>query len=169
MAPRVRLDPPTAADRREFLDLVTVSVPFHRPWTFPPLDAPGYRRLLERNRGDDFEMRLLRRNDDDAILGVFELSSIARGFFQSAYLGYWVGAPHAGEGYMSEGMRQLFRLAFGELSLHRIEANIQPQNRASKRLAKRSGFRREGYSPRYLKIGGRWRDHERWALLAEEL
>ena len=66
-------------------------------------------------------------------------------------------------------MRLLFRHAFGELKLHRLEANIQPQNQRSIELAKRSGFRREGYSPRYLKIGGRWRDHERWAILAEDL
>ncbi|MFL5893864.1 MAG: GNAT family N-acetyltransferase [Thermoleophilaceae bacterium] len=164
----MRLDTPRTADRREFLDLVAVSAPFHRPWTFPPADAPSYRRLLERSRREDFDLQLLRRNDDDAIVGLFELAGITRGFFQSAYVGYWVGAPYAGQGYMLEGMRLLFRLAFGDLKLHRLEANIQPENRASKTLAKRAGFRREGYSPRYLKIGGRWRDHERWAILAEE-
>jgi ribosomal-protein-alanine N-acetyltransferase len=69
---------------------------------------------------------------------------------------------------MTEGMRLLFRYAFGDLKLHRLEANIQPENRASIALARRTGFRREGFSPRYLKIGGRWRDHERWAILAED-
>ena len=54
------------------------------------------------------------------------------------------------------------------LRLHRVEANIQPGNRASIALAQGAGFRREGFSPRYLKIGGRWRDHERWAILADE-
>ncbi len=58
--------------------------------------------------------------------------------------------------------------AFGELGLHRLEANIQPDNAASIALVRKPGFRLEGYSPRYLKIAGRWRDHERWAILAEE-
>jgi ribosomal-protein-alanine N-acetyltransferase len=168
MAARVRLEPPTPADRREFIDLVDVSFELHRPWTFPPNDAGGYRRLLERNEREDFQLRLLRRNEDDAIVGMFELSGIVRGFFQSAYLGYWVGAPYARQGYMTDGMQAVLRYAFGDLKLHRVEANIQPDNAASIALAKRTGFQREGYSPRYLKIGGRWRDHERWAVLAED-
>jgi ribosomal-protein-alanine N-acetyltransferase len=167
MAGRLRLEPPTHADRREFIDLVELSYDLHRPWTFPPADAAGYRRLLERNERDDFQLLLVRRGDE-AIVGMFELSGIVRGFFQNAYLGYWVGAPYARQGYMTEGMRLLFRYAFGHLKLHRLEANIQPDNRASIALARRTGFRREGFSPRYLKIGGRWRDHERWAILAED-
>jgi ribosomal-protein-alanine N-acetyltransferase len=165
----VRLQPPSRSDRSEFLELVEASVDFHRPWTYPPADPAAFRRLLERNRREDFEVCLVRRSDDDAIVGVFELSGIVRGLFQNAYVGYWVGAPYAGRGYMSAGMRQLFRLAFGELRLHRLEANIQPGNEPSLALARATGFRREGFSPRYLKIGGRWRDHERWAVLAEEV
>jgi [ribosomal protein S5]-alanine N-acetyltransferase len=164
----VWLAAPTRGDRHEFLDLVDASVDLHRPWTYPPNDAAGYRRLLERSKRPDFELRLVRRTDDDAIVGLFEISGIVRGFFQSAYLGYWVGAPYARCGYMTEGIRHLLRFAFAELRLHRLEANIQPGNHASLALVKRAGFRREGFSPRYLKIGGRWRDHERWAILAED-
>ena len=69
---------------------------------------------------------------------------------------------------MREGMQLTLRFAFNELRLHRVEANIQPANKKSLALAKRSGFRREGFSPRYLKIGGRWRDHERWAILSDD-
>jgi len=165
----VRLETPRAADQGEFIELVEASTDLHRPWTYPPNDGPGYRGLLERNRSQDFDFRLVRRTDDDAIVGIFELSGIVRGFFQSAYLGYWVGAPYARNGYMSEGMRHLLRHAFSELRLHRVEANIQPGNTASRKLARRAGFRREGFSPRYLKIAGRWRDHERWAILAEDV
>jgi ribosomal-protein-alanine N-acetyltransferase len=99
---------------------------------------------------------------------VINVSEIVRGALRSAYLGYYGFAPYLGHGYMSEGMTLALRWAFGALRLHRLEANIQPGNRASLRLARRLGFRREGFSPRYLKIAGRWRDHERWALLAEE-
>jgi ribosomal-protein-alanine N-acetyltransferase len=165
---RVRLEAPRGADRAEFLELVEASEPLHRPWTYPPADGLGYGRMLERLRSDAFECRFVRRNEDDALVGVFEVSQIFRGGFQNAYLGYWVGAPYAGQGYMTEGMHELFRFAFRELRLHRLEANIQPHNRRSLALAKRTGFRHEGFSPRYLKIGGRWRDHERWAILAEE-
>ena len=69
---------------------------------------------------------------------------------------------------MSEGLGLLLRLAFRRLRLHRLEANIQPGNAQSIALVRRAGFRREGLSPRYLKIGGRWRDHERWAITVEE-
>jgi len=69
---------------------------------------------------------------------------------------------------MREALVAVLRLAFGPLRLHRVEANIQPRNRASIDLVRSLGFRREGYSRRYLKIGGRWRDHERWALLVED-
>ena len=169
MAARVRLAEPQPNDRREFLELVEASFELHRPWTYPPADAASYRRLLERNRGDDFYALLLRRVEDDAIAGLFELSSVVHGSFQNAYLGYWAGAPFAGQGYMREGMGLALRFAFNELRLHRVEANIQPANKRSLALAKRSGFRREGFSPRYLKIGGRWRDHERWAILADDI
>jgi ribosomal-protein-alanine N-acetyltransferase len=168
MAPRVRLADPTPADRPEFLELVEASLDLHRPWTYPPADASSYRRLLDRNRSDNFFALLARRTEDDAIVGLFELSDVVRGSFQSAYLGYWVGGPYAGQGYMREGMQLALRFAFSELRLHRVEANIQPANKRSLALAKTSGFRREGFSPRYLKIGGRWRDHERWAILADE-
>jgi [ribosomal protein S5]-alanine N-acetyltransferase len=168
MAARVRLSEPAPHDRREFLELVDASVDLHRPWTYPPADAASFRRLLERNHADDFFALLARRTGDDAIVGLFELSGVVRGSFQNAYLGYWVGQPFAGQGYMREGMQLALRFAFGDLRLHRVEANIQPANKRSLALVKQSGFRREGFSPRYLKIGGRWRDHERWAILADE-
>ena len=108
------------------------------------------------------------RRDDDAFVGVLNLSEIIRGPLQQAFLGYYAFAPHAGKGYMREAMRLLLRHAFGPLKLHRVEANIQPANGASLALARGAGFMREGFSPRYLKIGGRWCDHERWAINAEQ-
>jgi ribosomal-protein-alanine N-acetyltransferase len=156
-------------DAGEFTDLMRASFELHRPWSFPPTEPNDFRALVERSRGDDFELLLLCRRGDGAILGFFNLSQIFRGPFLSAYLGYAVGQPHAGQGYMTEGLRLLMRHAFHGLRLHRLEANIQPSNAASIALAKSAGFRLEGFSPRYLKIDDQWRDHERWAILAEDV
>ena len=95
------------------------------------------------------------------------VTETVRGSFQSGYLGYYAFLPHAGRGLMTEGLELAIQEVLSLLSLHRLEANVQPGNRASIRLLHKLGFQREGFSPRYLKIGGRWRDHERWALLAE--
>ena len=99
---------------------------------------------------------------------MFNVSQIVRGLFQSAFLGYYAHAEHAGRGYMREGLALVAEYAFGPLALHRIEANIQPAQPRVGRAGPRAGFRLEGYSPRYLLIGGRWRDHERYALTVED-
>lgn len=141
---------------------------FHRPWAHPPQDAAGFRELLARAAQEDCETYLVRRLDDAALVGVFVLSQIFRKAFQNACLGYYGSVTLAGQGYMAEGLELVLDEAFGPLGLHRVEANVQPGNEASLALARRAGFRREGFSPRYLKIGGRWRDHERHAILAED-
>lgn len=109
---------------------------------------------------------LVCRRDDGDIVGVVNITNIVRGSFKSGYLGYYVFAGYERQGYMRAGLRAVVRYAFDSLKLHRLEANIQPGNSASAALVRSCGFRKEGYSPRYLKIGGRWRDHERWAILA---
>ena len=165
---RVYLRPPTRADQVEFIALMRSSRSFHRPWASAPTDPDRFAAYLTDARRADFEAMLVCRAEDGAILGFFNLSHITRGLLQSAYLGYAVGKDHSGQGYMREGLELVLRHAFLTLRLHRIEANIQPGNKASIALARGAGFRREGFSPRYLKIGGRWRDHERWAILVEE-
>ncbi len=114
------------------------------------------------------EPMLACRLDDDAIVGFFNISEIVRGPFQSAFLSYGAVAAFAGRGYMTEAMQLLLAHAFTDLRLHRLEANIQPGNTASIALVRRAGFVHEGFSERYLKVGGRWRDHERWAIRAEQ-
>lgn len=109
---------------------------------------------------------VLRESGD--LVGVINVSEIVRGPFRSAYLGYYAFVPHAGRGYMTEGLTLALRWAFRDLRLHRVEANIQPGNQPSRALVRGLGFRREGFSRRYLKVAGRWRDHERWALVAED-
>jgi ribosomal-protein-alanine N-acetyltransferase len=165
---RVFIRAPARGDRNEFTALMTASQAFHSPWETAPTNDERFAAYLTDARRADFEAMLLCRSDDGAIVGFFNLSQIVRRRLQGAYLGYAVGEPFSGHGYMREGIELVLRRSFTALQLHRIEANIQPGNTNSLALASGAGFRREGFSPRYLKIGGRWRDHERWAILAEE-
>ncbi len=167
-AGRVFLRVPVPSDREEFLALMRASRTFHRPWASAPTDDERFAAYLVDARRPDFAALLVCRREDEAIVGFFNLSHITRGLLQSAYLGYAVGEPFAGQGYMREGIELVMRHSFQTLRLHRVEANIQPGNLHSVALARGAGFQREGFSPRYLKIGGRWRDHERWAILAED-
>lgn len=155
-------------DADEFLAGVQASRPLHHPWVTPPASAEAFAAYAARALMPDFEAFLICRREDGAVAGVANLSQIVRGLFQSASLGYFVFAPFARQGYMTEGLGLVLSQAFGPLSLHRVEANVQPENFASKALAQRLGFRLEGFSPRYLKIAGHWRDHERWAILSDE-
>ena len=155
-------------DRVEFLALARESHRLHRPWTYPPERGDQFDELYSRSRREDFLCLLSCRVESDAIAGVFTISQIVRGAFQSAYLGYYAHEAHAGQGLMREALEQVLDHAFGPLGLHRIEANIQPGNVPSVALARGAGFRLEGFSPRYLLIGGQWRDHERYAITADE-
>lgn len=171
---RTFLRHPIATDEAEYQGLRRKSATFHRPWepSVPPgIDPYGpeaFRNYLLGGQDGHRERTLLCRTRDSAILGAFNLNEIVRGAFQSAYLGYWIGVPFARRGYMREGLELFLEHAFNGLGLHRLEANIRPENEASIALVKRAGFRLEGYSPAYLQIAGSWRDHERWAILAEE-
>ncbi len=155
-------------DRRAVLAVTSASRGLHRPWVWPPTSEGSFRGWLREARSARCERLLLRSNESDEIIGYFALNEIVGGSFKSAYLGYWVAAAQEGKGHMKTGMRLLLRHAFTGLRLHRVEANIQPDNLASLALAKSAGFILEGFSPRYLKVGGRWRDHERWALTLED-
>lgn len=155
-------------DRTEFLALARESRRLHRPWTYPPERADQFDELYSRSRREDFLCLVAYLADTGAITGVFTISQIVRGAFQSAYLGYYAHEKYAGQGLMREALEQVLDHAFGALGLHRVEANIQPGNAPSIALARGTGFRLEGFSPRYLLIGGQWRDHERYAITADE-
>ena len=141
---------------------------FHNPWLEPPTTPEAFDVLLRRVTDEFFEPLVVERLGDGALLGFFNLSWIIRGPLQSAFLGYGAVAAYAGHGYMTEGMQLTLMHAFSDMNLHRIEANIQPGNEPSIGLARRCGFKREGYSVRYLRVGGTWRDHERWAITLED-
>jgi ribosomal-protein-alanine N-acetyltransferase len=168
MPERVFLRSPARDDEHEFIEAMQASRSLHRPWLYAPQTPEDFREYLVRAMRPSTEFFLARRKEDDAITGFLNLSEIVRGSFQSAYLGYGAVATCAGQGYMTEALGLLLKEAFTTLGLHRIEANIQPENKASIALVQRGGFQLEGLSPRYLKIGGRWRDHERWAILSED-
>jgi [ribosomal protein S5]-alanine N-acetyltransferase len=164
----VVLSEPSPSDAAEFIDAVRASTALHSPWLAPPGTPDLFAAYLERVAGDDQASYLIRHRACGGLAGFANVSNIVRSGFQSGYLGYGAFASHAGRGLMTEGLRAVLGSVFGDLGLHRVEANIQPGNVPSIRLVRRLGFEKEGFSRRYLKVGGEWRDHERWALLAED-
>jgi ribosomal-protein-alanine N-acetyltransferase len=166
--PAVAIRPPAADDRDAFIAAMKTSAELHRPWLTPPVTVPEFDAWLTRAGRSDFDASLAIRPEDGAIVGYFNISQIIRGPLQSAFLGYGGVAEWSGGGYMTAALRLVLERAFTELALHRLEANIQPGNAASIALVERCGFVREGFSERYLKIGGHWRDHARFAIRAEQ-
>jgi ribosomal-protein-alanine N-acetyltransferase len=167
MASRIYLRKPAFADQKEFLARARASRSLHGPWIKAPDTPRAFRAFVDRVTAPGHCGLLVCRKEDDAIVGVVNISNIILGVFRSAYLGYYGFGGFERQGLMKEGLRAVVKHAFRDLKLHRLEANIQPGNAPSIALARSCGFALEGYSPRYLKIGGRWRDHERWAIRAD--
>jgi [ribosomal protein S5]-alanine N-acetyltransferase len=165
---RIRLNKVSPRDERDFLSAARASRELHKNWVEVPLTARAFRRYAIEMRTRDDIAFLVRHTDTDKLVGVIELQDIFMGNFCNAYVIYYAFAGNDRQGLMTEAMTEVIRIAFDELKLHRLEANIQPENRASRRLAKSCGFRKEGLSPKFLKKGGEWRDHERWALLSTD-
>lgn len=157
---------PRLEDELLFLEAMQASHSFHALWVNAPLTSTEFHQYLSRFQQANQSSFLLFK--DNQLVGVFNISEIVRAAFQSAYLGFYAVSAQAGKGYMSAGLKLILEKAFTDLSLHRLEANIQPQNRASINLVRSNGFRKEGFSPRFLKINDVWCDHERWALTVEE-
>jgi len=163
----VRLEAPSSAWLEAFLAAASRSRSLHHPWVHPPRTPEQFESWI-RSQDGSVNVSYLAVAEESLLVGVVNVSQMVRGLFRSAYLGYYAFAPHQGRGYMTEALGLVVSRAFREHGMHRLEANIQPGNVASIALVRRLGFRREGYSERYLKIGGRWRDHERWAITKEE-
>lgn len=165
---RVYLRRPKPEDFAEFTRLSKASRKFHRNLAAPPVDRKSFDEYLERGESLANENFLVCRIEDGAIVGTINLSQIFRKVFQNAYLGYLLFEEYTGQGLMTEAIELILKFAFKTLKLHRIEANVQPQNVASIKILQKMNFTREGFSRKYLKIGGRWRDHERWAIIVED-
>jgi ribosomal-protein-alanine N-acetyltransferase len=162
---------PTAGDEAEWTALRAASAGFLEPWEpVPDLgpDESPFDRMLERASTERSHRFMICEVASGAIAGQISLNEIIRGALQQAFVGYWIGLPFARRGFMTEALRLTVAHAFDTVKLHRLEANIQPHNLASIALARKVGFRREGFSPSYLKIAGAWADHERWAITAEQ-
>jgi len=173
---RVVLRMPQMSDFTAWASLREESRSFLTPWEpiWPPYDLTrgSFRRRMRRYARDVREDAaypfLVFRRTDRALLGGLSLSNVRRGVTQTASLGYWMGAPYAGKGYMSAAVRALLPFAHGTLGLRRIEAACLPHNEPSIKLLERTGFRREGYGREYLCINGVWQDHLLYARLGSD-
>jgi ribosomal-protein-alanine N-acetyltransferase len=168
---------PVMADFQQWVDLREKSrgylTPWEPIWPSDDLTRSGFRRRLRRYAEDIAADRsypfLVFRESDDALVGGVTLANVRRGIVQAGTIGYWVGQPHAHQGYMTAALRTLLPTLFGELNLHRVEAACIPSNAASIRVLEKCGFTREGLARRYLCINGVWQDHLLFGLLHEDL
>ena len=159
---------PAETDLDELVEKYRNSRQLFKGFASPHFDRAAFDRMLAAAGSDTIETFLICRADDNAIVGTITLSQIFRKAFQNAYLGYQLFDGYTGNGFMTEAVDLILQFAFKELGLHRVEANVQPSNKPSIAVLERNGFSKEGFSRRYLKIGGRWRDHERWAIIRED-
>jgi ribosomal-protein-alanine N-acetyltransferase len=147
-------------------------VPWEPQWARDELTRSNFRRRLRqyhRELRDDHGYAYLIFSDADSrLIGGLNLSNVRRGVAQAASLGYWIGAPYAGRGLMTDAVRATLQFAFGTLRLNRLEAACLPTNAASQRVLEKVGFTREGRARRYLKINGQWQDHDLFALLQDD-
>lgn len=153
-------------DKNEFLNAMLHSQSLHHPWIKAPLSPQEFDEYFQRFQQDNQKSFLVFQSDN--IVGVYNVSEIVRGLFQNAYLGFYAVADYSAKGYMSKGLKLVLEKVFKDFGLHRLEANIQPENTRSIQLVKNNGFRYEGFSPRYLKINGQWCGHEHWAMTIED-
>jgi ribosomal-protein-alanine N-acetyltransferase len=171
----VFLRAPQTGDFAEWAALREASRAFLTPWepTWPAddLTRSAFRRRLRRyaedQRSDQAYAFFLFRSSDDTLVGGLTLANLRRGVAQAGSLGYWIGAPHAGRGYMTAAVSALIPYAFATLRLHRLEAACIPTNAASVSLLEKTGFAREGYAREYLCINGLWQDHLLYARLKD--
>ncbi|KTD56053.1 GNAT family acetyltransferase [Legionella sainthelensi] len=163
----ITLREPSAQDETVFISTMKNSRDIHFPFITAPCTSEEFQAYLSRSRQES-EQYYIAWNNNQHIIGVFNISGIIRGSFKSAYLGYYASAECLGKGLMSKTLKLVLKEIFTTLELHRIEANIQPTNTASIQLATKNGFIKEGFSPRYLKINGIWQDHFRFALTFED-
>lgn len=172
----VFLRTPSVSDFDAWSDLRRSSrdflVPWEPIWPDDDLTRFAFRRRVKRYaqelKDDTAYAFFLFRRADDRLIGGLTLSNVRRGVAQAAALGYWMGAPYAGKGLMTSGVKALAPFVFDTLRLHRLEAACMPSNAASVRVLEKAGFTREGFARKYLCIAGTWQDHYLFARLATD-
>jgi ribosomal-protein-alanine N-acetyltransferase len=150
---------------------------FLEPWEPRRSDAffteAGQRAEIERDRADWASDRgyafVIVERETGALRGRMALANVVRGAWENATLGYFVDEEAGGRGFATEAVGLVLRFAFGPCRLHRVQAAVMPHNVRSRRVLEKNGFRLEGRAPRYLRLDGRWRDHDLFAITAEEL
>jgi ribosomal-protein-alanine N-acetyltransferase len=174
---RVRLRTLAEGDYDEWIAVRSRCRDWLVPWEPRPADAPPTpedrasfaarcaARERERQMGSGYGFGMF---VEGRLAGEITLSSIQRGPFQNASVGYWVDQELAGRGIAPEATVMVLRFAFEELALHRVEIAIVPRNQASRRVVEKLGLREESLAQRFLEIDGRWEDHVRYAITAEE-
>jgi [ribosomal protein S5]-alanine N-acetyltransferase len=173
---RVVLRHPAMHDYAAWAELRALSrqhlTPWEPQWARDELTRSSFRRRMrqaQREVRDDMGYAYLIFGEAGAtLIGGLNISNVRRGVAQAASLGYWMGTPHAGRGFMTDAVHAAVQFAFGALRLNRLEAACLPSNAASKRVLEKVGFRLEGRARRYLKIDGRWQDHDLYALLHDD-
>ena len=167
------LRPPRRSDEQQWVEIRQVSQGFLTPWepTWPSDAATpvAFNRRLKRFhagwRDASTYAFVIVDKDDRILLGGITLSNVRRGVAQTGSIGYWIGEPHARNGYMGEAVQLMLSFAFDTLRLHRIEAACLPSNEASRAVLLKAGFTQEGLARRYLRINGEWRDHLTFGIL----
>ncbi|MER5561155.1 GNAT family protein [Streptomyces sp. NPDC002506] len=166
--PRVAIRHVRRQDYDELTVLAEESAEKHRRWLGARENTvEAFESYVARFEQPTHEGFVICLRSTGSIVGGVNINNIVRGTLQSGTLGYTSYASTTGRGYMTEGLQLVVQLAFGQVDLHRLEANIQPDNISSLNLVKRLGFQHEGSSTAFQYINGAWRDHERWAITAE--
>ena len=168
IAPRVLVRPIELGDEQEYLKNYKASKSELKPWVDVPTTSQAFRKYVHEMLTEENKSFVVVEKHTKVMIGIVELRDIYMFDFKNSYIIYFGFKGLLRQGLMALAVRKIIKLAFKTLKLHRLEANIQPTNIASRALAKSCGFKLEGYSPKFIKKNGYWRDHERWALLNEK-
>ena len=175
---RLTLRFPVVDDYRKWAELRNQSraflIPWEASWPADDLSRSAFSYRLKHYRGnvrndEAYPLLIFTADKKHELVGGITVSNVRRGIAQTAQLGYWIGQPHANQGYMSEAVRAVCDFCFGQLALNRVEAACLTNNGPSARVLEKCGFTHEGIARKYLKINGRYQDHLLFALLRDDL